>query len=308
LCEGVREEGGRPPGRGQAARSRRPPSPPPWPTRILFVSPPKPPPPLVANSRKNFFHRQRAATICFDHRQPERRCLPRSRRQRPHSSAQARARRGTPPPHPPRSHMLRCAGCCCCCRHLPCHSRRPLLPAIPPSPLPLVRRRRPPRAPITRSTHVIRLSPCSGAAIPWPTRGGAVPWRLHWLSPLSSLSPSGRLLLPPRDRIVSPYPSHLSMHPCRPRPPPSHLSAPPCTQVVFGAVFRSPLREPSPATAAPFSPGAPSSAPAPTSAPSRPGKFALGGCLPPQVGKLDRGRTLPQNFPALRAEISPVTG
>jgi hypothetical protein len=40
------QEGGRPPGRGQAARSRRPPSPPPWPLwtlslhRLLEILPP----------------------------------------------------------------------------------------------------------------------------------------------------------------------------------------------------------------------------------------------------------------------------
>ena len=213
MCEGVREEGGRPLGRGQAARSSRPQSPPPWPTRTLFVSPP-----LVANSRKNFFHRQRAAAICFDHgppaRQRQRRCLPRARRQRPLISAQrerAVVRLLLSHFAPPCIVASVAAALATC----PAHSCRPLPSALPPSPCPHVLRRRPLRAPSTCSALVIVCSPCSGAANPWATCGGAVPWHLCWHRPLPPPLPSGWPPLPPCIRCVAPSSPRLSMHPPR---------------------------------------------------------------------------------------------
>ena len=128
MCEGAREEGGRPPGLGQAARSRRPPSPPPWPTRTPALSSPRGPPLLW-----NFFHRQSAHRDLFRDgppaRQPERRGLPRARRQRPPSPSQAQPCLGTPPPPPPRPSVHRIA-CSCCCRH---SSAIPAVPCILPS-------------------------------------------------------------------------------------------------------------------------------------------------------------------------------
>jgi hypothetical protein len=194
----------------------------------------KPPPPLVANSRKNFCHQKRAAAICHDRgppaRQPECRCPSRARRQRPLSSTQARVHCGMPRALPPRSSVHRGACCWATLATCPANSCRPLLPAAPPPPLPLVRRRRPPRAPITCSTRVIVRSPCSGAANPWSA------WRGCASAPMLAPSPLNPLAL----RAAS----STSLQPCRGSLPATPPHAPVPAPILLPPTWPAPAMHP----------------------------------------------------------------
>ena len=160
---------------------------------------------------------------------------------------------------PPRSSVHRGACCLATLATCPANSCRPLLPAAPPPPLPLVRRRRPPRAPITCSTRVIVRSPCSGAANPWSAWRGCASAPMLAPSPLNPLAlraASSTSLQPCRGSLPAtpphaPVPAPILLPPTAPPPP--------CTQVGFGAVFRPPLREPSLTLSLPHRLQAPSS-------------------------------------------------
>ena len=215
MCEGVREEGGRPLGRGQAARSRRPPSPPPWPTRTLFVSPP--PRWSQIHARTSSTDSARPRSVSTMGRPPGKgsaaacRALGDNVLSSPRKRERAVVRLLLSHFAPPCIVAPVAAALATC----PAHSCRPLPSALPPSPCPHVLRRRPLRAPSTCSALVIVCSPCSGAANPWATCGGAVPWHLCWHRPLPPPLPSGWPPLPPCIRCVAPSSPRLSMHPPR---------------------------------------------------------------------------------------------